>query len=70
MPEIVGEFKCGFTLTVHDGLVVTARSTVKLLRDVCRWYGVFQAGSKGRMFERCKAAHETALEKKFDRGCS
>ena len=52
MPEIVEEFNVD-SLTVHDGLVVTARSTVKLLRDVCRWYGVLQAGSKGRMFERC-----------------
>ena len=42
MPEIVGEFNVD-TLTVHDGLVVTARSTVKLLRDVCRWYGVFSS---------------------------
>ena len=62
VPEIVEESNVD-SLTVHDGLVVTARSTVKLLRDACRWYGVSQAGSKGRMFERCKAAHEMALKR-------
>ena len=64
VPEIVEESNVD-SLTVHDGLVVTARSTVKLLRDACRWYGVSQAGSKGRMFERCKAAHETALKRRL-----
>eukprot|EP00435_Cladocopium_sp_Y103_P016755 s3453_g4.t1 len=51
------------SLVLHDDLVVTARSSVKLLRDAYRWLGVSQAGSKGRMFERCKKVHELALRR-------
>ena len=58
-PEVVEESNED-SLTIHDELVVTARSSVKLLRDACRWLGVSQAGSKGRMFERCKKAKELA----------
>ena len=49
------------SLTINDDLVVTASSTIKLLRDACRWLGISQAGSKQRMFDRCKKAKELAL---------
>eukprot|EP00435_Cladocopium_sp_Y103_P029091 s1251_g7.t1 len=62
VPEVMEE-SAADSLTVHDDLVVTARSSVKLLRDACRWLGVSQAGLKGRMFERCKKAHELALRR-------
>ena len=59
VPEVVEESNVD-SLTIHDELVVTAHSSVKLLRYACRWLGVSQAGSKGRMFERCKKAKELA----------
>ena len=43
-------------------LTITATSTVKLLRDACRWLGA-QSGSKKRVFDRCKKAKETALRR-------
>ena len=60
---VIEEFDGVESLTIHDALTVTATSTVKLLRDACRWLGVSQAGSKSRMFERLKAAKETALRR-------
>ena len=51
------------SLTINDDLVVTASSTIKLLRDACRWLGISQAGSKQRMFDRCKKAKELALRR-------
>ena len=39
VPEVVEESNED-SLTIHDELVVTARSSVKLLRDACRWLGV------------------------------
>ena len=33
------------SLTIHDDLVVTAHSTVQLLRDACRWFVIFEAAS-------------------------
>ena len=40
------------SIEVHDGLVVTPTSSIKLLRDACRWLAISQAGSKQRMFSR------------------
>eukprot|EP00435_Cladocopium_sp_Y103_P036519 s730_g9.t1 len=51
------------SLTIYDDLVVTASSTIKLLRDACRWLVISQAGSKQRMFDRCKKAKELALRR-------
>ena len=51
------------SLTINDDLVVTASSTIKLLRDACRWLGISHAGSKQRMFDRCKKAKELALRR-------
>eukprot|EP00435_Cladocopium_sp_Y103_P067671 s701_g30.t1 len=51
------------SLTSHDDLVVTASSTIKLLRDACRWLGISEAGSKQRMFDQCKKAKELALRR-------
>ena len=50
------------SLVIHDDLTITATSSVKLLRDACRWLGVSQSGST-RMFHRCKKAKETALRR-------
>ena len=44
-------------------LTITATSTVKLLRDACRWLEASQSGSKKRVFDRCKKAKETALRR-------
>ena len=42
------------SFTVHDDLVVTSTSSVKLLCDACGWLGISQSGSKKRMCDRCK----------------
>ena len=62
VPKVVEQSEVD-SLTIHEDLVVTAHSTVKLLRDACRWLGISQAGSKSKMFERCKEAHELALRR-------
>lgn len=46
------------SLTVHEDLNITPTSSVKVLRDACKWSGVSQSGSKKRMFDRCKKAME------------
>jgi len=51
------------SLVIHYDLAITVTSSVKLLRDACRWLGVSQSGSKKRMFDRCKKAKETALRR-------
>jgi hypothetical protein len=38
-------------LVINDDLVVTPSSTIRLLRDACRWLGISQSGSRTRMFE-------------------
>ena len=39
VPEVVEE-SSEETLTIHEELVVTANSSIKLLRDAGRWLGV------------------------------
>ena len=51
------------SVTVHDGLVVTPTSSIKLLRDACRWLAVSQAGSKQRVFNRIQRARDLALRR-------
>ena len=45
-------------LEINEDLTITPTSTVKLLRDACRWLGISQSGSKRRMFDRCKKSVE------------
>ena len=45
-------------LKIHEDLVIIPTSSVKLLRDACRWLGISQSGSKRRMFDRCKKSME------------
>ena len=51
------------SLVIHDDVTVAATSSVKLLRDACRWLGVSQSGSKKGLFDRCKKAKETVLRR-------
>ena len=51
------------SIEVHDGLVVTPTSSIKLLRDACRWLAISQAGSKQRMFNRIQRARDLALKR-------
>lgn len=51
------------SVTINDDLVVTASSTIKLLRDAYRWLKISQAGATQRMFDRCKKAKELALRR-------
>ena len=37
------------SVTIHNDLVVTPTSPIKLLRDACKWLSISQAGSKVRM---------------------
>ena len=50
-------------LVINDDLVVTPSSTIRLLRDACRWLGISQSGSRTRMYDRCKKAVELALKR-------
>ena len=50
-------------LKIHEDLVITPTSSVKLLRDACRWLGISQSGSKRRMFDRCKKSMEEAYRR-------
>ena len=49
------------SLVIHDDVTIAATSSVKLLRDACRWLGVSQSGSKKGLFDTCKKAKETVL---------
>ena len=40
-------------LEINEDLTITPTSTVKLLRDACRWLGISQSGSKRQMSDRC-----------------
>ena len=50
------------SVKIHDDLVVTPTSSIKLLRDGCKWLGISQAGSKGRMFDRIVKARDLAVK--------
>ena len=50
------------SVKIHDDLVVTPTSSIKLLRDGCKWLGISQAGSKGRMFDRTVKARDLAIK--------
>ena len=51
------------SVKIHDDLVVTPTSSIKLLRDGCKWLGISQAGSKGRMFDRIVKARDLAIKR-------
>ena len=44
------------TLMVADDLTITPISSVKVLREACKWLGVSSSGSKRRMYDRCRNA--------------
>ena len=48
VPEILVEGPAD-SVTIHNDLVVTPTSPIKLLRDACKWLSISQAGSKVRM---------------------
>ena len=62
VPEILFEGPAD-SVTVHDDLVVTPTSPIKLLRDACRWLSISQAGSKQRMFSRIQRARDLAIKR-------
>ena len=62
VPEILVDGPAD-SVTIHDDLVVTPTSPIKLLRDACKWLGISQAGSKVRMFNRIQCAREWAIKR-------
>ena len=52
-------------VTIHEDLIVTPTSPIKILRDACKWLGISQAGSKVqvRMFNRIQAARDCAIKR-------
>ena len=62
VPEILVEGPAD-SVTIHDDLVVTPTSPIKLLRDACKWLSISQAGSKVRMFNRIQRARDLAIKR-------
>ena len=51
------------SVRIHDDLVATPTSSINLLRDGCKWFGISQAGSTGRMLNRIVKARELAIKR-------
>ena len=62
VPEILVDGPAD-SVTIHDDLVVTPTSPIKLLRDACKWLSISQAGSKVRMFNRIQRARDLAIKR-------
>lgn len=62
VPEILVDGPAD-SVTIYDDLVVTPTSSIKLLRDACKWLSISQAGSKVRMFNRIQRARELAIKR-------
>ena len=62
VPEILVDGPAD-SVTIHDDLVVTPTSSIKLLRDACKWLRISQAGSKVRMFNRLQRARDLAIKR-------
>ena len=45
------------TILIAEDSTINARSSIRDLREACRWLGVSHSGSKDRMFRRFREAH-------------
>ena len=51
------------TILIAEDFTISARSSIKDLREACRWLGISQSGSKDRMFRRVREAHLQARKR-------